>query len=293
MIVPEPATASLDTAQGKLDLSRPACMGILNLTPDSFSDGAELGSQTATGFKVNLDKTLRRAESMLAEGARMLDVGGESTRPGAAAISPQEEMDRVLPVVEALLQRMEAIVSVDTSSPEVIRAAAAAGAGMINDVRALRRPGAIETAARTETAVCLMHMCGEPSTMQQQPEYADVVAEVAGFLRERAAAAAVAGIGRERIVIDPGFGFGKTAAHNFTLLRELRRFTELGYPVLAGVSRKSMIAAATGRPPRQRLAGSIAAAMLALHGGAGIIRSHDVAATVDAIGVHSMLQGDR
>ena len=168
-----------------------------------------------------------------------------------------------------------------------------AGAGMINDIRALRRPGALDAVARTGMAVCLMHMRGEPDTMQEQPEYQDVVGEVAGFLRRRADAAIEAGIDRERIVIDPGFGFGKTTGHNFTMLREFRRFTEPGFPVLAGVSRKSMIGAATGRLPGQRMAGSIAAVMLALHGGAGIVRSHDVAATVDAIGVHSMIQGDR
>lgn len=283
-------TASLSTAQGKLDLSRPVCMGIINLTPDSFYDGAALGSQTSSGFKVDLDKVLLRAETMIGEGARLLDVGGESTRPGAAEVSPREEMDRVLPVVEALRERMDVILSVDTSSTEVIAAAGEAGAGMINDVRALRRPGAAEALRRARMAVCLMHMRGEPGSMQDQPEYGDVTAEVAEFLFQSAAAAMKAGIDPERIVIDPGFGFGKTAAHNFTVLRELRQFAELGYPLLAGVSRKGMIGAATGRPPKDRLAGSIAATMLALQGGASIIRSHDVAATVDAIGVHSALQ---
>ena len=286
-------TTSLSTAQGRLDLSRPACMGIINLTPDSFYDGASLGAENAGGFSVDLDKALRRAEIMLAEGARLLDVGGESTRPGAGRVSPQEEMDRVLPVVEALVERLDVIVSVDTSTPQVMLAAAAAGAGMINDVRALRRSGAVEAAAGTQMAVCLMHMRGEPGTMQEQPEYADVVAEVADFLRERAATAVAAGVDPESIVVDPGFGFGKTSAHNFTLLRELRRFAEIGYPLMAGVSRKSMIGAATGRLPEQRLTGSIAATALALHGGALIVRSHDVAATMDAIGVHSSLLGDR
>ncbi len=268
-------------------------MGIINLTPDSFHDGASLGAESAGTFRVDIDKTLRRADNMLAEGARLLDIGGESTRPGAAQVSPQEELDRVLPAVEALLECREAIISVDTSSPEVMRAAAAAGAGMINDVRALRRPGAVEAAAATDMAVCLMHMRGEPDTMQERPEYEDVVAEVAGFLRARARAAVEAGIDPQRIVIDPGFGFGKTAAHNFALLREMRRFAGSGFPVLAGVSRKSMIGAATGRPPGQRLAGSVAAAALALRGGASIIRSHDVAAAVDAIAVHLMTCGDR
>ncbi len=268
-------------------------MGVINLTPDSFYDGAALGAETGGVFRVNLDKALRRVDNMLAEGARLLDIGGESTRPGAREVSTREEMDRVLPVLEALLERMDVIVSVDTSSPELMQAAAAAGAGMINDIRALRRPGAVEAAASSRMAVCLMHMQGEPDTMQEQPEYQDVVGEVAGFLRRRADAAIEAGVDRERIVIDPGFGFGKTTGHNFTMLNEFARFTEQGFPVLAGVSRKSMIGAATGRPPHQRLAGSTAAAMLALHGGARIVRSHDVAATVDAIGVHSMIQGDR
>ena len=286
-------TTALRTGQGSLDLSRPVCMGIINLTPDSFSDGAELAAEAGGDFRVNLDKALGRAESMLAEGARLIDIGGESTRPGAQQITPEQEIDRVLPVVEAVLERLDVIVSVDTSAPEVMAAAAAAGAGMINDVRALARPGAMEAAAASGMAVCLMHMQGEPGTMQHQPQYGDVCAEVATFLEQRATAAIAAGIARESIVIDPGFGFGKTARHNFTLLRELSRFTEAGYPLLAGVSRKSMIGAATGRPVTGRLAGSVAAAMVALQAGARIIRSHDVAATVDAIAVHSALQQER
>ena len=286
-------TTALRTGQGSLDLSRPVCMGIINLTPDSFSDGAELAAEAGGDFRVNLDKALGRAESMLAEGARLIDIGGESTRPGAQQITPEQEIDRVLPVVEAVLERLDVIVSVDTSAPEVMAAAAAAGAGMINDVRALARPGAMEAAAASGMAVCLMHMQGEPGTMQHQPQYGDVCAEVATFLEQRATAAIAAGIARESIVIDPGFGFGKTARHNFTLLRELSRFTEAGYPLLAGVSRKSMIGAATGRPVAGRLAGSVAAAMVALQAGARIIRSHDVAATVDAIAVHSALQQER
>lgn len=280
---------TLRTAQCSLDLSRPVCMGVLNPTPDSFHDGASLGAARDGKFRTDVDKALRRAESMLAEGARMIDVGGESTRPGAREVPLQEELDRVLPVVEALLANLDAIVSVDTSSPEVMQAAGAAGAGMINDVRALRRPGALEAAAGTDAAVCLMHMRGEPDTMQEEPEYEDVVAEVANFLRSRADAAIEAGIDPQRIVIDPGFGFGKNTQHNFTLLRDIWRLAEFGFPVLAGLSRKSMIGAATGRAPEQRLPGSIAAVMLALQGGARIVRSHDVAATVDAIGVHSML----
>ncbi len=283
----------LRTAQGEIDLRRPVCMGVINLTPDSFFDGASLGAPTAGGFKVDIDKALRRAENMLAEGASILDVGGESTRPGALPVSPAEELERVMPVVEALIGRLEAIVSIDTSSPQVMRAAAAAGAGMINDTRALRRPGALRAAAESAMAVCLMHMPGEPDVMQNSPEYGNVTNEVAAFLGERAADAIAAGIAPGGLAIDPGFGFGKTAAHNFTLLRELPRLAQLGYPLLVGVSRKSMIGAATGRPPRDRLAGSVAAAMAALQGGARIIRSHDVAATVDAIAVHSLLREER
>ena len=281
-------TQSLSTGQGILDLSRPVCMGVVNLTPDSFFDGGALGAEFSAEFRIDLDKVLRRAETLLAEGARLIDIGGESTRPGAMPVSPQREIDRVLPVLEAVLDRIDAIVSVDTSSPELIRAAGAAGAGMINDTRALAKPDAIETAAESGMAVCLMHMRGEPGTMQQNPHYADVAAEVAAFLKQRATSAVDAGIAAERIAIDPGFGFGKTAAHNFTLLRELPRFAEIGHPLLIGVSRKSMIGAATGRPAGGRLAGSVAAATLALRAGARIIRSHDVAATVDAIAVHSM-----
>ncbi len=263
-------------------------MGVINLTPDSFHDGGALSAESSAKFQIDLDKALRRAETLLAEGARLIDIGGESTRPGAVPVSPQQEMDRVLPVLEAVLGSIDAIVSVDTSSPELIKAAGAAGAGMVNDIRALARPGAIEAAAESGMAVCLMHMRGEPATMQQNPHYADIAAEVAAFLKQRAAAAVDAGIAGERIAIDPGFGFGKTATHNFTLLRELSRFAEIGHPLLIGVSRKSMIGAATGRPVEGRLAGSVAATTLALRAGARIIRSHDVAATVDAIAVHSM-----
>ena len=277
----------ISTAQGSLDLSPPVCMGIVNLTPDSFFDGGALAGESGGSFRVDLDKALRQAENLVNEGAALLDIGGESTRPGAGAVSADEEIDRVLPLVEAVLARLDVIVSVDTSSPEVMRAAASAGAGVINDVRALRRPGALEATVGSGMALCLMHMRGEPGTMQQQPEYGDVVAEVVDFLKQRAAAAVAAGIAPARIVIDPGFGFGKTAAHNYALLRNLSRLADSGFPVLAGVSRKTMIGAATGRAPGDRLAGSVAATMLALEGGARIIRSHDVAATMDAIAVHS------
>ena len=262
-------------------------MGIVNLTPDSFYDGGALAGASRGDFRVDLDKALGLAENLVNEGAALLDIGGESTRPGAGPVSADEEIDRVLPLVEAVLARLDVIVSVDTSSPEVMRAAASAGAGMINDVRALRRPGALEAAADSGLALCLMHMRGEPGTMQQQPEYGDVVAEVADFLKQRAATAMAAGIAPARIVIDPGFGFGKTAAHNYALLRNLPRLADSRFPLLAGVSRKIMIGAATGRAPGDRLPGSIAATMLALEGGARLIRSHDVAATMDAIAVHS------
>jgi dihydropteroate synthase len=230
---------------------------------------------------------LRLAE----EGAALIDVGGESTRPGAAPVDAAEELARVLPVIEGLRRATRAVISVDTSKPEVMRAACAAGAGLINDVRALREPGALAAAAASGAAVCLMHMQGEPRTMQQSPSYGDVVAEVSAFLAERAAAAEGSGIARERIVVDPGFGFGKTVAHNFELLRKLDRIAALGLPVMAGWSRKSTLAAITGRDADDRLAASLAAALLAVERGARIVRVHDVAATRDALQVLAALDG--
>jgi dihydropteroate synthase len=258
----------------RLDLSAPVVMGILNMTPDSFSDG---------GRYADVGQAVARAREMAAEGAVLLDVGGESTRPGAPSVGVAEELARVIPVIGALAVSGAPPVSVDTTKPEVMIAAAAAGAELINDVRALRAPGAMEAAAASGCAVCLMHMQGEPRTMQAAPAYADVVEEVYAFLAARIEACVRAGIGLERIVADPGFGFGKTLAHNLALMRNLAHFTGLGVPLLVGVSRKSMIGAVTGRPVEARLAGGLALATLAIAAGARIIRSHDVAATVDAV----------
>jgi dihydropteroate synthase len=262
-----------------LDLDRPRVMGILNVTPDSFSDGGDFFSP---------DQAVARAERMVAAGAVIIDVGGESTRPGAAAVGVKEELARVIPVIERIRARLpDIVISIDSSKPEVMRAAAAAGATMINDVRALRADGALAAAAALDAAVCLMHMLGEPRTMQQDPRYVDVVAEVRGFLAERIAACVAAGIARERLVVDPGFGFGKTLEHNLALLRHLGEFRALGVPLLAGLSRKSMIGALTGRPVGERLYGSIALATLAAWQGASILRVHDVAETADALRVCS------
>ncbi len=254
-------------------------MGVLNVTPDSFSDG---GSYHRSG-QLALDAVLRRVETMLAEGAAIIDVGGESTRPGAAPVSAEQEAERVLPVVAAIAQRFDTVISVDTSTAALMREAAACGAGLLNDVRALTRDGALAAAADSGLPVCLMHMPAEPGEMQRDPRYGDVVAEVAGYLRERAQACVGAGIAREQILLDPGFGFGKTPEHNLALLHRLPQLTELGYPLLAGLSRKSLIGAVTGRGVGERLAGSIALATLAVAGGARIIRAHDVAETVDAV----------
>ncbi|ALO47295.1 dihydropteroate synthase [Pseudohongiella spirulinae] len=274
-----------------LDLSLPAVMGILNVTPDSFSDGGRLsGSSDAAQFQISLDKTLTVASSMIDAGAVILDVGGESTRPGAVQVSEQEELDRVLPVVEALQAEFDVIVSVDTSTPALMRAAASAGAGMINDIRALQRTGAVQAAADTDMAVCLMHMQGEPGTMQQNPQYQDVVAEVRSFLEQRVDICRAAGIGGQRICIDPGFGFGKTPAHNYRLLARLSDFAATGLPVLAGMSRKSMIGNIIGKSVDERLAGSLAAAVLSVINGANIVRVHDVAETVDALRIVETMQ---
>ena len=258
-----------------LDLARARVMGILNVTPDSFSDG---------GRFEDVARALDHARAMLADGADIVDVGGESTRPGAAAVDEATEIARVLPVVEALA-REGALVSVDTMKPAVMRAALAAGAAMVNDVRALQAPGALEAVAASGAAVCLMHMRGTPASMQQAPEYGDVVAEVRDFLAARAQACEDAGIARERIVVDPGFGFGKTRAHNLELLDRLGELATLGYPVLAGWSRKSTLGAITGRGEEERLAASVAAAVLAVERGASIVRVHDVRETVDAVAV--------
>lgn len=263
-----------------LDLSRPHVMGILNCTPDSFSDG---------GVFFARDAALSRAHAMVAEGADIIDVGGESTRPGAEPVSAAEEIERVVPVIERLARDIDVPISIDSAKPEVMRAACAAGAAFINDVTALRANGALAAAARLNVPVCLMHMQGEPRTMQQQPRYVDVVAEVVAFLRERAEAAIGAGVPRAGVVLDPGFGFGKTAAHNLRLLRGLRAVAELGFPVLAGLSRKSMIGQLLGLPVERRLHASVALALLAVQNGASIVRVHDVGPTVEALRMYHIV----
>jgi dihydropteroate synthase len=258
-----------------LDLSRPRVMGVVNVTPDSFSDG---------GRHFDPVRALDHARRLTADGADIVDVGGESTRPGAAPVSEQEELDRVLPIVEQLVDD-GAVVSIDTMKPAVMRAAIDAGASMVNDVRALQERGALSAAMRNDVAVCLMHMQGKPRTMQQAPVYDDVVREVGDFLLARAEVCENAGIARDRIVVDPGFGFGKTVEHNLELLRNLREIVALGYPVVAGLSRKSTIGRLTGRDVGDRMAGSIAAALAAVQRGASIVRVHDVRETVDALRV--------
>jgi len=256
-----------------LDLSRPVVMGVLNVTPDSFSDGGRfLPVEAAVAHGVRLAE----------EGAAIIDIGGESTRPGAAPVSVDEELRRVVPVVERLRAATQAVISVDTSKPEVIREAVAAGAGLINDVRALAEPGALEAAAASGCAVCLMHMQGDPRTMQRAPSYVDVVKEVKAFLDEHVQRCRAAGVSSDRIAVDPGFGFGKTLEHNLELLRRLRELHD-ELPVLVGLSRKSMVGTLTGRGAAERVHGSIALAVIAALNGARIVRAHDVAATVDAL----------
>lgn len=257
-----------------LDLSAPLVMGILNVTPDSFSDG---------GRFIGREAALRRAERMLVDGAAIVDVGGESTRPGAAPVSVQQELDRVVPVVEALNRELDVLVSVDTSTPAVIREAATAGAGLINDVRALRRPGALEAVADSGLPVCVMHMLGEPGNMQDDPHYDDVTSEVMAFLEERIQACRAAGIARDRLLVDPGFGFAKTVTHNLRLLAELEQLQRLELPVLVGLSRKSLFGKVLGRPVDERLPGSLAAAVMCVERGARIVRAHDVKETVDGV----------
>jgi dihydropteroate synthase len=271
----------LRCADKTVDLSRPVVMGVLNVTPDSFSDGGRFFS---------LQAAVEQGVRMAAEGAAFIDVGGESTRPGATAVDADEEARRVLPVIARLRTLTSAVISVDTSKPEVMRAAAAAGAGLINDVRALQEPDGLEAAARCGSAVCLMHMQGEPRTMQHSPHYDDVVGEVRTFLAARVRACRDAGVTADRIVVDPGFGFGKTLEHNLQLLRRLPEIVVDGPPVLAGLSRKSMLGTLTQRPPAERLAGSVALAVIAALAGARIIRAHDVAATLDALAVVAALK---
>lgn len=271
----------LRCADRLLELSRPCVMGVLNVTPDSFSDGGQFASPAAA-----IAHGLRLAE----EGAAIIDVGGESTRPGSRALEAPRELERVLPVIEGLRRGTAAVISIDTSKPEVMRAAAAAGAGMINDVRALRAPGALEAARASGCAVCLMHMQGEPPTMQHDPRYRDVVAEVREFLAARRAACIGAGIEPERLACDPGFGFGKTLEHNLALLRALATLAPPATPLLVGLSRKSMLGKLTGRAPGERVHGSVALAVIAASRGAAIIRAHDVAATLDALKVLAAVQ---
>jgi dihydropteroate synthase len=259
---------------GTLELHAPLVMGVLNVTPDSFSDG---------GRHTRLDSALVRALEMVEQGAAIIDVGGESTRPGAAPVAEAEELDRVVPLIEALRARSDVVISVDTMKPAVMRAACAAGAQIVNDVTALRAPGALEAVAECGAAVCLMHMQGEPRTMQAAPSYCDVVAEVGAFLRERLQACATAGIPEQATLLDPGIGFGKTLEHNLRLLAQLESLSQLGRPLLIGVSRKSMFGQLLDRPIEQRLAGSLTAAALAVWQGAAIVRAHDVAETVDAV----------
>jgi dihydropteroate synthase len=276
----------LDCNGRSLTLDRPRVVGIINATPDSFSDGGQF---------VDLDAAVAHGLRLAEEGADMLDVGGESTRPGANDVSVEEELHRVIPIIEQLLARTSLPIAVDTSKPEVMRAAVAAGAGMINDVYALRREGALDAVAQLRVPVCLMHMQGEPRSMQDAPHYDDVVGEVHRFLTDRLFSCEMAGIDRRKVMVDPGFGFGKDLEHNLALLRRLERFADLGSGVYVGLSRKSMIGTLTGREdPADRAAGSVAAALIAVQRGARMVRVHDVAPTVDALKVwHAVQSGDK
>ncbi|HXF66866.1 MAG TPA: dihydropteroate synthase [Burkholderiales bacterium] len=273
----------LQCGRFRLSLGRPLIMGVVNVTPDSFSDG---------GLHFDAASAAAHARRLIEEGADIIDIGGESTRPGATPVALEEERRRVLPVLEALAG-CGVPVSVDTRKPELMREAVAAGAAMVNDVTALRAPGALEAVARADCAVCLMHMRGEPRTMQHDPRYEDVVREVREFLAQRVAQAEAAGIARSRIAVDPGFGFGKTDAHNLALLRALGDLAPPGVALLAGLSRKSMLGRLTGREPQQRVFASVAAALIAVQNGAHIVRVHDVAATRDALSVWQAVKGDR
>ncbi|WP_404365041.1 dihydropteroate synthase [Marinobacter sp.] len=270
----------IDFGGRRLDMSHCHVMGVLNVTPDSFSDGGRFNQ---------LEAALAQARRMVADGASFIDVGGESTRPGAQAVSVQEELDRVCPVVEAIARELDATISIDTSAPEVIRETVHLGAGLINDVRALQREGALEAAVSSGVPVCLMHMQGTPDNMQRQPEYAGVLREVTGFLMERVRLAEQSGLPAGRILLDPGFGFGKTLEHNLELLRSLDQLRALGYPLMVGMSRKSMLGRITGREVSERLPASLAVATIAAMKGASIIRVHDVRETIDAVRVVSAM----
>lgn len=265
---------TLNCAGRLLDLSSPKVMGVINVTPDSFSDG---------GKHLSLNAALVRAAAMVEEGVAVFDVGGESTRPGASHVSVDQELERVVPLIEALSKHFDLPISIDTQKPDVMRAAVGAGAGLINDVNGLREAGALATVAELKVPVCLMHMQGNPRTMQADPSYLDVVGEVTNYLEGRIAACLDAGVLGSNVIVDPGFGFGKTLQHNLELLNGLARLAELGYPVLAGMSRKRMIGEITGQNINKRLAGGLAAALLAVQNGAVLIRTHDVAETVDAL----------
>ena len=262
-----------------LDLSSPRIMGVLNVTPDSFSDGGQL----YRNGRVHTDALLARAEQMLAEGADIMDVGGDSTRPGAAAVSETEELDRVVTAVEVIAQHCDTIISVDSSTPSVMRESARRGAGLLNDVRGFQRPQALQAAAESGLALCVMHMQGEPDTMQTAPTYSDVLQDISHFLSRRLADVSSVGIDLDRVIIDPGFGFGKTAEQNFELLARLEVLCNQDQPILVGLSRKSMISSVLDRPPEQRMVASVALALMAVERGARIVRVHDVAATFDAL----------
>lgn len=266
----------LHCAQFELTLNRPHVMGIVNVTPDSFSDGGQF---------VQTSAAVEHAHALIEQGADILDVGGESTRPNATPVPLQEELDRVIPVIEALVRHVQVPISIDTYKPAVMTAAIRAGATIVNDVRALQEPGAIEAVAASDVAVCLMHMQGTPQTMQVDPTYTDVVAEVKAFLAERAEACLQAGIAKHRILLDPGFGFGKTRAHNIRLIQELANLKDLGYPLLVGLSRKSVLGQVTGQDVDARLHASVAAAVISAMKGANIVRVHDVKPTVEALKV--------
>ena len=276
----------LECAGRRLDLSRPVVMGIINVTPDSFSDGATL----YRGSNLDIERAMTRAREMVASGAAILDIGGESTRPGASPVSVNEEMDRVLPLVARIAAELETVISVDTSTPALMREAANAGAGLLNDVRALTREGALEAAAAANLPICLMHMQGEPGSMQVAPHYDDVVEDVCEYLQSRIASCERQGIARNRLLLDPGFGFGKSVTHNLKLLRELPRLAAIGLPLVVSLSRKSLIGKLLGREVGQRLPASLALAVLAAQRGAAVIRTHDVAATVDAVSMLMALE---
>ena len=276
----------LECAGRRLDLSRPVVMGIINVTPDSFSDGATL----YRGSNLDIERAMTRAREMVASGAAILDIGGESTRPGASPVSVNEEMDRVLPLVARIAAELETVISVDTSTPVLMREAANAGAGLLNDVRALTREGALEAAAAANVPICLMHMQGEPGNMQVAPHYDDVLEDVCEYLQSRIACCERQGIARNRLLLDPGFGFGKSVTHNLQLLRELPRLAAIGLPLVVSLSRKSLIGKLLGREVGQRLPASLALAVLAAERGAAVIRTHDVAATVDAVSMLMALE---